>query len=443
MTQKNEYIAAVDIGTTKIVALVGKKEIDGKIRILGFGKAPSQGVKRGVVLNIEETAAAISSAVKQAKETSGIDFKEVYVGIAGQHIKGIKNRHSKYIEDAENEVRQSDIEELTEDMYKISLEPGEEIIHVIAQNYIVDNETGIRNPVGMFGKKLEANFHIVVGQISSAKNINRCINRAGLNVIKLILEPLASADAILTSDEKEAGVALVDIGGGTTDLAVYYDNTLRHTAVVPFGGNVVTNDIKEGCSILLRHAEELKIKYGSALGDLAPEDKVVSIPGISGREPKEISFKTLAKIIQARLEEIIDTIAFELENSGYLKKLGAGIALTGGGAMLKHLPQLMKFRTGLDVRVGYPKKYIVSDAFSDVNQPMYSTSVGLLLKGFEYSEIFKNKMNKTNILDTANTNEDEEEEEMNQTRENQKGTKLIDKFKKSISGLFDEKDAKL
>lgn len=440
MTQKQEYIAAVDIGTTKIVALVGRKDADGKLRILGFGKSPSQGVKRGVVLNIEETANAIMIAVKQAKEASGIDFKDVYVGIAGQHIKSLKNRHSKYIQGNDNEIKKEDIEELTSDMYKISLEAGEEIIHVIPQNYIVDNETGIRNPVGMFGKKLEANFHIVVGQISSAKNINRCINRAGLNVIKLILEPLASADAILTNDEKEAGVALVDIGGGTTDLAVYYDSTIRHTAVIPFGGNVVTNDIKEGCSILARHAEELKVKYGSALGDLAPEDKVVSIPGISGREPKEISFKTLANIIQARMEEIIDTIAFEIENSGYLNKLGAGIALTGGGAMLKHLPQLMKFKTGLDVRLGYPKKFISTDGMSQINQPMFSTSVGLLLKGFEYSEMLKDKIDKHN---PQVEEEDEEKDKDNQISENQKGNKLIDKFKKSISGLFDEKDSKL
>jgi len=443
MAQKQEYIAAVDIGTTKIVALVGRKDADGKLRILGFGKATSQGVKRGVVLNIEETANAISIAVKQAKDASGIDFKDVYVGIAGQHIKSLKNRHSKYIQGFDNEIRKEDIEELTSDMYKISLEAGEEIIHVIPQNYIVDSETGIRNPVGMFGKKLEANFHIVVGQISSAKNINRCIERAGLRVIKLILEPLASADAILTNDEKEAGVALVDIGGGTTDLAVYYDNTIRHTAVVPFGGNAVTHDIKEGCSILQRHAEELKIKYGSALGDLSPVDKVVSIPGISGREPKEISFRTLAEIIQCRMEEIIDTIAFEIENSGYINKLGAGIALTGGGAMLKHLPQLVKFKTGLDVRVGYPKKFISSDGLLQINQPMFSTSVGLLLKGFEYSEMLKEKLAKPNQK-TGESNENEnEEKDDNQGTEIQKENKFFDKFKKSISGLFDEKDAKL
>jgi len=436
MAQKHEYIAAIDIGTTKIVALVARKEPDGSLRIVGFGKATSKGVKRGVVLNIEETASSILAAVSQAKDASGVDFKDVYIGIAGQHIKSMKNRHSKRIEAVDNEIKKDDIEELISDMYKISLEAGEEIIHVIPQNYIVDNEAGIRNPVGMFGKKLEANYHIVVGQISSAKNINRCANRAGLNVIKLILEPLASADAILTNDEKEAGVALVDIGGGTTDLAIYYDSVIRHTAVIPFGGNVVTNDIKEGCSILLRQAEELKVKFGSALGDLSPEDKVVSIPGISGREPKEISFKTLAYIIQARMEEIIDTIAFELENSGYMNKLGAGIALTGGGAMLKNLPQLMKFRTGLDVRIGYPKRHISGDGISEINQPMFSTSVGLLIKGLEYSNLLKDKTNNNTVIQ-----EDKETDTIE--IETKKGNKIVSAFKKSLSGLFEEKDTKL
>lgn len=438
-TQKNEYIAAVDIGTTKIVALVGKKEADGKIRILGFGKAPSEGVKRGVVLNIEETAASIKIAVDQAKQASGIDFKDVYVGIAGQHIKSLKNRHSKLIENPENEIKKEDIDKLTSDMYNISLEPGEEIIHVIPQNYIIDNDIITTKPIGCYGKKLEANFHIVVGQISSVKNISRCLNRAGLNVIKLILEPLASADAVLTKDEKEAGVAMIDIGGGTTDLAVYYDNTIKHTAVIPFGGNVVTYDIREGCSILQRHAEELKVKYGSALGDMAPEDKVVAIPGINGREPKEITFKTLAYIIQARMEEIIDTISFELENSGFKNKLGAGIALTGGGAMLKHLPQLVKFKTGLDVKIGYPKKYITSDAFTDVNQPMYSTCVGLLLKGFEYSDVINDKLEKQAQIQKEQ--DDIKEMENNAVEEKKEG--FIEKIKKQWGGLFEEKDSKM
>lgn len=436
MTIKNDYIAAIDIGTTKIVAIVGRKDSQGKIKILGAGQAPSKGVRRGVVINIEETASAIQYAANQAKESSGIDFTDVFVGIAGQHIRSTKNRHSKYINTEDNEIQQSDVQELTSDMYKISLEAGEEIIHVIPQNYIVDNESGIRQPVGMFGKKLEANFHVVIGQVSSAKIIKKCLNRAGLNVIKLILEPIASAEAVLTEDEKEAGVALVDIGGGTTDLAVFYDSIIRHTAVVPFGGNVVTFDIKEGCSILHRQAEKLKMEFGSALGEMAPDNKVVSIPGISGREPKEISFKSLAYIIQARMEEIIDGIAYQIENSGYMNKLGAGIALTGGGAMLKNLPQLMKFRTGLDVRMGYPKRYISAEGNSTLNLPKYSTSVGLIIKGYDYIEQYKNTLKQS--TDVKTTDEDKQKE-----TKDKKGDGIISSLKETIHNLFDEKDTEM
>ena len=249
---------------------------------------------------------------------------------------------------------------------------------------MVDNESGVKNPVGMTGRRLEANFHIVLGQIASAKNIEKCINRVGLKVCELILEPLASSAAVLTDDEKEAGVALVDIGGGTTDLAVYYDGLVRHTAVIPFGGNVITNDIKEGCSILLRQAEALKVQFGSALGDLAPEDKIVSIPGISGRDPKEISFRTLAYIIQSRMEEIIDAVMFEIESSGVVDKLSAGVVITGGGSLLRHLPQLIKFKTGMDVRIGKPNEHLSADSGEEINQPLFSTGVGLVLKGFEH-----------------------------------------------------------
>jgi cell division protein FtsA len=383
MTKKEHLLAAVDIGTTKIVAIVGKQTENKKLEVLGMSKTASKGVKRGVVLNIEETVNAISNTVNEVKKQTGINFKDVFVGIAGQHIKCIRNRGYFNRDSYDDEITRKDIQRLIDDMYKIPIDAGEEIIHVLPQNFIVDSETGVKNPVGMSGKRLEGNFHIVIGQIASARNISKCINRVGLNVEELILEPLASSEAVLTEDEKEAGVALVDIGGGTTDIAVFYDDIIRHTAVIPFGGNVVTSDIKEGCSILNRQAESLKITFGSALGDLAQEDKIVTIPGISGRDPKEISFKSLAYIIQSRMEEIIDAAMFEIENSGVLDKLSAGIVFTGGGALLKHLPQLVKFRTGLDVRVGYPMEQLATESIEEVNQPMYSTSVGLLLKGYE------------------------------------------------------------
>jgi cell division protein FtsA len=393
MNKKEQYVAAIDIGTTKIVAIVGTKKENGKIEILGLSKAPSKGVKRGVVLNIEETVNAIQTTVDDVQKRSGILFSEVFVGIAGQHVKSLKTRGYIMREAFEDEIKKEEVFKLIEDMYKIHVDIGEEIIHVIPQIFIVDNETGIKSPIGICGRRLEANFHIVIGQVAAAKNIEKCIRKANMTVKDLILEPLASADAVLTDDEKEAGVVLVDIGGGTTDIAIYFDNIIRHTAVIPFGGNVVTSDIKEGCAILQRHAEQLKIQYGSALGDIAPEDKVVSIPGISGREPKEISFKSLAYIIQSRMEEIIDIVNFEIQNSGYADKLAAGIVLTGGGAMLKHLPQLMKFKTAMDVRIGVPNEHLTGSGQNEINQPMYATSVGLIMRGFEHLETYKKSFN--------------------------------------------------
>ncbi|TSA39172.1 MAG: cell division protein FtsA [Porphyromonadaceae bacterium] len=376
---KKEFISAIDIGTTKIVALIARKTEDGKFEILGLGNAPSSGVKRGVVVHIDETVSALELAKQQAEEQSGYRMGEVYVGIAGQHIKSMKNRNSKYLDN--EEITQEDVNYLHDQMARTPLEPGEEILHVIPQSYIVDSETDVSKPVGMSGRMLEANFHLVIGKVASARNISKCIERVELKVKKMILEPLASATAVLTADEREAGVVLIDIGGGTTDVAVYYNDVVRHTAVIPFGGNVITNDIKEGCSILLRQAESLKIQFGSAMGDTAADDKVVTIPGISGRDAREISFKNLAYIIQARMEEILDAVSFEIENSGYAEKVSAGIVITGGGAMLKGLPQLIKFKTGYDVRVGYPNQFLVPESDENITQPQYATGIGLIIEG--------------------------------------------------------------
>lgn len=447
MSKKEQYVAAIDIGTTKIVAIVGKKNENGKIEILGLSKAPSRGVKRGVVLNIEETVTAIQTTVDDVQKRSGIMFTEVFVGIAGQHIKSMKNRGYIMREAYDDEIQKEEVFKLIEDMHKIHIDIGEEIIHVIPQNFIVDNETGVKSPIGMCGRRLEANFHIVIGQVAAAKNIEKCIRKVNLTVKDMILEPLASSDAVLTEDEKEAGVVLVDIGGGTTDVAVYYDNIIRHTAVIPFGGNVVTKDIKEGCAILQRHAEQLKIQYGSALGDIAPEDKVVSIPGISGREPKEISFKSLAYIIQSRMEEIIDAVNFEIQNSGYADKLAAGVVITGGGAMLKHLPQLMKFKTAMDVRIGIPNEHLAGSAKNEINQPMYATSVGLIMRGFDYLETYKKSFNAgikeefvaPKIAVVAQHNEEEAEELKPSVMEEEK-TPLTEKIKIMLSKMFEVED---
>jgi len=447
MAQKDQLVAAIDIGTTKIVALIGRINENNRLEVMGMSKTVSKGVKRGVVLNIEETVNAIETTVTEAQKISGIKFKDVFVGIAGQHIKSIRTRGYINRDSYDDEITRDDITRLVTDMYKIPVEIGEEIIHVLPQNYIVDSETGVKNPIGMSGKRMEANFHIVIGQVASAKNIEKCIERVGLKVKQLILEPLASSDAVLTEDEKEAGVVLVDIGGGTTDVAVYYDDIIRHTAVIPFGGNVITRDIKEGCSILHRQAESLKVQFGSALGDLAQEDKVVTIPGISGREPKEISFKSLAYIIQSRMEEIIDAILYEIENSGYIEKLSAGVVITGGGAMLRHLPQLVKFKTGMDVRIGYPNERLAADKNEEINQPMYATSIGLLLKGAEYLKE-RNEMTAvvTTNVEGQSLNKDEtikEEKELKEKKVFGK-TKIFDNIRDAITNIFDdENDAKM
>ena len=433
MTQQNEYLASIDLGTTKVVTTIGKKNPNGKLQIVAHSKTASTGIKRGVILNIEETISAIQRTVEDVQMKSGIVFDDVFVGIAGQHIRSLKNRGSINLKPNQDFITIENVNEMVDDMYKIPTEIGEEILHVLPQNFIVDNEGGIKNPVGMSGQRLEANFNIVIGQTGSAKNIEKCVNRVDLTVNELILEPLASAEAVLTEDEKEAGVVLVDIGGGTTDIAIFYDGIVRHTAVIPFGGNVITNDIKEGCSILQRQAEQLKVQFGSALGDIAPEDKIVTIPGISGREPKEISFKSLAYIIQSRMEEIIDYATFEIENSGYAEKLSAGIVLTGGGSLLNHLSQLVKFKTGYDVRIGYPNEHLTADVNEDINSPAFSTSIGLILKGFEQLETYKRLSNDTQKENQTGGKKKVESKDVRRST-------IIDKFKNKITEFFEEND---
>jgi cell division protein FtsA len=379
---ESEIVVGLDIGTTKIAALVGRKTGHDKIEILGIGKAESLGVARGVVLNIDETVKAIKLAVEEAAAKSGVDIKVVNVGIAGQHIKSVQHRGMKTRRSIDEEISQKDIDELIEDMYRLVMSPGEEIIHVIPQEYIVDNEIGIKNPIGMAGTRLEANFHIITGQVAAARNIYKCVNKAGLDVQDLTLEPLASADAVLSKEEKEAGVVLVDIGGGTTDVAIFHDGIIRHTAVIPFGGNIITEDIKEGCSIIKTQAELLKMKFGSALASENQENEIVSIPGLRGRPHKEISVRNLANIIQARMEEIIEHVYYEIKNSGFEKKLIAGIVVTGGGAQLKHITQLMEFVTGMDTRVGYPNEHLAASS-EEVTSPMFATGVGLVMRGLQ------------------------------------------------------------
>lgn len=384
--ENSEIVVGLDIGTTKIACIVGRRNEHGKIEILGIGKSESVGVTRGMVANIDKTVEAIKSAVEEAESKTGISVKYLNVGIAGQHIKSLQHRGIYTRDSLDTEISKEDVRNLIRDMYKLQMLPGEEIIHVLPQEYIVDSEQGIKDPVGMSGIRLEANFHIITGQVAAAKNIHRCAFKAGLSVTELILEPLASSASVLSHEEMEAGVALVDIGGGTTDIAIFQDNIIRHTAVIPFGGNIISEDIKEGCTIITHQAELLKVKFGSALASEAKDNEIVSIPGLRGREPREISLKNLASIIQARMEEIIEHIYYEIKNSGYEKKLIGGIVITGGGAKLKHLPQLMEYITGMDVRVGVPNEHLAPENPEDVTSPIFSTGVGLVMKGLDFTD---------------------------------------------------------
>jgi cell division protein FtsA len=397
------YSVGLDIGTTKIVAMVGEKNQFNKVKILGVGKSQSLGVHRGVVNNITQTIQSIKIAVDEAQSKSGVDVKEVAVGIAGQHIRSLQ--HSDYItrENPDEVINENDIDKLIDQVYKLVMLPGEEIIHVLPQDFKVDGQSEIKEPIGMYGSRLEANFHIVVGQVSSIRNIGKCIKSSGLEMGDITLEPLASSDAVLSEEEKEAGVALIDIGGGTTDVAIFKDGIIKHTAVIPFGGNVITEDIKEGCSIIGNQAEQLKIKFGSAWPGENKDSEIVSIPGLRGRDPKEISLKTLSKIINARVVEIIEQAYLEIKNYGHedsKKKLIAGIVLTGGGSQLRHLKQLAEYVTGMDTRIGFPGEHLAGD--SNEYNPIYSTAVGLLMKAIENNSLEDNSILNSTSNDLVN-----------------------------------------
>lgn len=381
----SKVIVGLDIGTTKIACFVGRKNEHGKIEILSMGKTESLGVARGIVTNIDKTIQSIRTAVAEAESRveGDLTIDTVNVGIAGQHIKSIQHRGIHVRSNIENEISQVDVNKLVDDMYRMALPPGEQIITVLPQEYIVDNEQGIKEPIGMSGVRLEANFHIITGNVGACLNINKCVERSGLKVKDIILEPIASADAVLSEEEKEAGVVLVDIGGGTTDVAIFHEGIIRHTHVIPFGGNVITDDIKEGCSIMKRHAEKLKQDFGSALASESLENEVVAIPSLRGRPAKEITLKNLAGIIQARMEEIVDLVHLEIRNSGYEKKLIGGIVVTGGGSLLKHVTQLFEYSIGMDTRLGYPNEHLANENTEAIKSPMYATGIGLVLKGFE------------------------------------------------------------
>ena len=404
MAPNNEnIIVGLDIGTTKIVAMVGRLNEHDKLEILGYGKSDSVGVQRGVVTHIPQTTQSIIKAVQEAERTSGVEIRSVITGIVGQHIRSYQHRGILTRPDPEKEISQKDIDMLIENMYRLAMPPGEEIIHVLPQEYTVDTNQGVINPIGMLGSQIEANFHIVTGHVSAAKNIYRCVHQANLENPKLILEPIASAEAVLHPDEKEAGVALIDIGGGTTDLAIFYESRIRHTAVIPLGGNIITEDIKSGCNIIRDYAERLKVQHGSALALDNLANKIVTIPGLHGRPPKEISLRSLAGIIQARMEEILEYVMYEIKQSAFSNKLSMGIVLTGGGALLKNVRQLAEYMTGMEVRIGSPSEHLAPSPFNEkISSPIYATSIGLVMLGLnEFSEKSRNQPRDTSTQNNS------------------------------------------
>lgn len=405
MKNISPIVAGLDIGTTKVCAIIARKNEFGKIEVLGIGKSDSLGVMRGVIANIDKTVEAISLAMAEAQRKAGVEIKEVYVGIAGQHIRCYQHQAYLMRDHNDDEIRQKDVERLVADMQRVALPPGDEIIHILPQEFTVDDEQGIKDPIGMSGVRLEADFRIITGQASAIRNIHRCVERAGLRVLDLVLEPIASAMAVLTPEELEAGIALVDIGGGTTDIAIFQEGLIRHTAVVPLGGHIVTEDIKEGYMVMRDQAEKLKVKFGGALFPKNEINAIVSIPGLRGREPKEISVKNLTNIIQARMEEILEHVYNEIRTSGYENKLIGGIVITGGGARLKYLKHLSEYITGLDARVGIPTEHLINGR-GEVNDPLYATGIGLAIKALSkpQPQVMVEEEITTNTADTNEQN---------------------------------------
>jgi cell division protein FtsA len=439
MEQSNVCVVSLDIGTSKIAAIVGQRNEHGKIDVLGHGKAESIGVIRGQVCNIENTIRSIKEAVLQAKIDSGVEIKYVYVGIAGQHICS-KQQPGQLIrtKNSEEVITAQELQDMCDNIYNIGIKPGEEIIDIIPQEYTIDGESGIADPVGMIGSSINASYHVIIGQTASARNIYTCAKQAGLDVLDLILEPMASASAVLSEDEKEMGIALVDIGGGTTDLAIFYNGIIRHTKVIPIGGDIITSDIKEGCNIIKRQAEELKIKFGSALADENKNNEYISIPGLRGRAPKEISVRNLAHIIQARMEEIMEYVYTEIKLSGYARKLGGGIVLTGGGSLLKHSVQLTQYVTGMDVRIGYPNEHLSNNQNVQViSNPIFSTGVGLIVEGFKKldKEMKKNESNKKFVDNKDVTQQTEIEEEGKKVKKQKQRPSF---FERVVKSFFDD-----
>lgn len=450
MNNEQPIIVGLDIGTTKIAAIAGRKNEFGKLEILGFGRANSNGVQHGMVLNIDQTIKAIQTALENCHASNpNLPISEVYVGIAGHHIKSLQTRGDIVRQDTENEISQHEVDQLVNDQYKTYIPAGDQIIDVIPQEFTVDNFQNIPDPIGYSGVKVGANFHIITGDKNAIRNINRSVERAGLRIKDLVLQPLASAAAVMSEHDLEAGVAIVDIGGGTTDLAVFYEGILKHTAVIPFGGENITMDIKTGLGVLKTQAEQMKVQFGSALAEQTKSNQYITIPGLRGLAPKEISVKTLAGIIQARMSEILDFVSYHLKQVGLEKMLNGGIILTGGGSQLKHLIQLAEYQTRQSARIGLPTEHLAAGHIDELAKPMYSTCLGLILKGFNDFENKRKKMEseiqKVSGIESEFAEQIEQEEEPRNVVKPRKTLKsFLDSCKNGLIELFkEEEDAKL
>jgi len=453
MNTEQPIIVGLDIGTTKIAVIAGRKNEFGKLEILGFGKANSNGVKHGQVLNIDETIKAIKTALDNCFASNpNLDIKDVYVGIAGHHIKSLQTRGDIVRQSNEEEITQREIDHLVNDQYKTYIPAGDQIIDVIPQEFTVDNFQNIPNPNGYSGVKVGANFHIITGDKNAIQNINRSVEKSGLHTKDLVLQPLASSSAVMAQEDLEAGVAIVDIGGGTTDLAVFYEGILKHTAVIPFAGENITNDIKTGLGVLKTQAEQMKVQFGSALTNEAKANAYITIPGLRGMPAKEISVKSLAGIIQARMSEIMDFVTYHLKQVGLDNKaLNGGVVLTGGGSQLKHLIQLTEYATGLPARIGFPNEHLAAGHIEELAKPTYSTCIGLILKGYDDYEHnrkqFEKEYKKVDVPDTLKKAIEDEEskieiEEVSPEKVKQRRglNNFWGKFKDGIIDLFKEEE---
>ena len=454
MNNEQPIIVGLDIGRTKIAASAGRKNEFGKLEVIGFGRANSNGVKHGQVLNIDETIKAIRMALDNCYASNpNLEISEVYVGIAGHHIKSLQTRGDIVRHQTDDEITQREIDQLIADQYKTYIPAGDQIIDVIPQEFTVDNFQNIPNPIGYGGVKVGANFHIITGDKNAIRNINRAVDKSGLRTKDLVLQPLASAAAVMGHEDLEAGVAIVDIGGGTTDLAVFYEGILKHTAVIPFGGENITNDIKTGLGVLKTQAEQMKVQFGSALANEAKANAFITIPGLRGMPAKEISVKNLANIIQARMNEIMDFVTYHLKQVGLDgRTLNGGIVLTGGGAQLKHLIQLTEYVTGLNARIGFPTEHLAAGHIEELAKPTYSTCIGLILKGYSDYENnrkhFEHQFRKVEVPQTLKKTEATEENDILSEEEvqadkvrNRKGIKdFWGKFKDGIIDLFKEEE---